>query len=118
VPTRIYVPQLLPLLRDPATGGHIKALAHITGGGLLDNLPRVLGPGLAIDLDLSAWELPPVFSWLAERARLDTHEMLKTSNCGIGMCVIVDALECQTMMAALTAIDEEPVVIGKVVESS
>ncbi len=84
-PTRIYVRQILETIR----GTHaVKALAHITGGGLTDNIPRVLPAGLTAEIDLSAFTLPPVFAWLKREAGLEQDEMLRTFNCGIGMVVI------------------------------
>jgi phosphoribosylformylglycinamidine cyclo-ligase len=85
-PTRIYVRQILDTIRGT---GAVKALAHITGGGLTDNIPRVLPKGLAADIDLGAFALPAVFAWLMLEARLDQAEMLRTFNCGIGMIVVV-----------------------------
>ncbi|MEM7568677.1 MAG: phosphoribosylformylglycinamidine cyclo-ligase [Pseudomonadota bacterium] len=88
-PTQIYVRALMPGLKD----GTVKAMAHITGGGLLENIPRVMPGGLTANIDASAWYLPPVFTWLRERAALPPAELLKTFNCGIGMAVIVSADE-------------------------
>ena len=85
-PTRIYVRQLLETIR---TTSAVKALAHITGGGLIDNLPRVLPDTLAAVLDQGAIRMPPMFEWLQVEARLDLHEMLRTFNCGIGMVAVV-----------------------------
>jgi len=85
-PTRIYVRQILDTIRRT---GAVKALAHITGGGLTDNIPRVLPKGLATEIDLGAFALPALFAWLMLEARLDQAEMLRTFNCGIGMIVIV-----------------------------
>jgi phosphoribosylformylglycinamidine cyclo-ligase len=88
VPTRIYVRSLLALL------GHtdvVKAMAHITGGGLIDNLPRVLPEGVVARIDASSWRAPPVFLWLYEAGRLKPEEMLRTFNCGIGMVLVVVA---------------------------
>jgi phosphoribosylformylglycinamidine cyclo-ligase len=85
-PTRIYVRRMLDTIRGT---GAVKALAHITGGGLTDNIPRVLPKGLAAEIDLGALALPPVFAWLMREASLDQAEMLRTFNCGIGMIVIV-----------------------------
>ena len=84
-PTRIYVRQLLDTIR---TTRAVKALCHITGGGLIDNLPRVLPDTLSASLDERAIHMPPVFEWLQAEARLDTHEMYRTFNCGIGLVVI------------------------------
>jgi phosphoribosylformylglycinamidine cyclo-ligase len=85
-PTRIYVRPLLQAMRE--TKG-IKALAHITGGGLTENIPRVLPDGLAADLNLRSFELPPVFRWLQTEAAIDDAEMLRTFNCGVGMVIVV-----------------------------
>jgi phosphoribosylformylglycinamidine cyclo-ligase len=85
-PTRIYVKQILAAIRKT---GAIKALAHITGGGLTDNIPRVLPRALAAEIDLASFALPPVFQWLQREAALDDAEMLRTFNCGIGMILIV-----------------------------
>ena len=86
-PTRLYVKQSLAAVR----AGGVHALAHITGGGLTENLPRVLPEGLGADIDLSAWDLPPVFKWMAETGGIAEAEMLKTFNCGIGMILSVSA---------------------------
>jgi phosphoribosylformylglycinamidine cyclo-ligase len=83
-PTRIYVPALMPLIRD----GLVRGFAHITGGGLTENLPRVLPDNVAATVSLDAWDLPPVFDWLIRQAGLAEAEALRTFNCGIGMVVI------------------------------
>ncbi|MGL6042743.1 MAG: phosphoribosylformylglycinamidine cyclo-ligase, partial [Sandaracinobacteroides sp.] len=80
-PTRLYVKPLLPLLRE----GRIHALAHITGGGLLENVPRVLPEGMRAVIDAKAWDLPPLFQWLQARGRMAAAELARTFNCGIGM---------------------------------
>ena len=80
-PTRIYVRSCL----DAIGTGHVKALAHITGGGLIENLPRIMGPGQIAQIDAAAWELPADFRWLAEAGRLSAKELARTFNCGIGM---------------------------------
>ncbi|WP_122076214.1 phosphoribosylformylglycinamidine cyclo-ligase [Pseudophaeobacter sp. EL27] len=86
-PTRLYVKQSLAAVR----AGGVHALAHITGGGLTENLPRVLPEDLGADIDLEAWELPGVFKWMAEVGGIAEAEMLKTFNCGIGMILSVSA---------------------------
>jgi phosphoribosylformylglycinamidine cyclo-ligase len=97
-PTRVYVRQLLETIRGT---GAIKALAHITGGGLTDNIPRVLPAGLAAEIDLGAFALPPVFAWLEQEARLGQEEMLRTFNCGIGMIVIVGPRDVERVLEHL-----------------
>ncbi len=89
----------------------MKALAHITGGGLTDNIPRVLPGKLAAEIDLSAFTLPPVFAWLQREARLDQTEMLRTFNCGIGMIVVVGPQEVERVLQHL---DDEARVIGAI----
>lgn len=84
-PTRLYVAEVLPLLRK----GNVKALAHITGGGLLENIPRALPDHLGVQLDAITWNLPKVFSWLAAKGNVEEKEMLKTFNCGIGMVIVL-----------------------------
>jgi phosphoribosylformylglycinamidine cyclo-ligase len=111
-PTRIYVKPLLAALK--ATNG-IKALAHITGGGFPDNIPRVLPEGLGVALDLSAIPAPPVFGWLARTGAVAEREMLRTFNCGIGMIVAAQAGKADEVLAALKAAGEAPVRLGEVV---
>jgi phosphoribosylformylglycinamidine cyclo-ligase len=111
-PTRIYVRPLLKALR---AGAPVKALAHITGGGFPDNLPRVLPEGLGIRLDLAAIPVPPVFRWLAAEGPVGESEMLRTFNCGIGMVVIAAAKDADRVTADLRNAGEEPVTIGDVV---
>jgi phosphoribosylformylglycinamidine cyclo-ligase len=109
-PTRIYVRQLLETIR---TTGAVKALAHITGGGLTENIPRVLPEGLAAELELGSFQLPPVFGWLQSEARLSDEEMLRTFNCGIGM-VIVTA-DADAVAASLRQSGEAPWPLGRLV---
>jgi phosphoribosylformylglycinamidine cyclo-ligase len=85
-PTRIYVRELLPLVQ----AGKIKGLAHITGGGLLENIPRVLPGNCHAVIDVSQWQLPPVFAYLQQGGSIDAQEMARTFNCGVGMAVIVE----------------------------
>ena len=97
-PTRIYVKAVLSAIR--ATGA-IKGLAHITGGGFPENIPRILPQNLAAALDLAAIEVPPVFSWLAKAGGIDPLEMMRTFNCGIGMVIVVGAQDVSSVEAAL-----------------
>lgn len=110
-PTRIYVKSLLQALK---AGSGIKALAHITGGGFPDNIPRVLPDDLGVSLDLSAIPVPPVFGWLAQAGGVAEREMLRTFNCGIGMIVVAEAAQAEAVMAALTEAGERPVRLGEV----
>jgi len=117
-PTRIYVKPLLQAIR--ATGGSgpdgaIKGLSHITGGGLAENLPRVMPADAAARVDLSAFAAPPVFGWLAQTGRLDDTEMLRTFNCGIGMVIVADKARAHAVVAALQAAGEDPAVIGDII---
>ncbi len=98
-PTRLYVTQALAAIR----AGGVHALAHITGGGLTENLPRVLPDALGAEIDLSAWTLPPVFRWLAETAGMAEAELLKTFNAGIGMIAVVAADRAEALTALLQA---------------
>ena len=116
-PTRIYVKPLLAAIR--ATGGSgltgaVKGLSHITGGGLSENIPRVMPAGLAAHIDLAAFKAPAVFGWLQQAGRLDDAEMLRTFNCGIGMVVIADKTRADDVVAALKAAGEKPVILGAV----
>ncbi len=117
-PTRIYVKPLLAALR--ATGGAgskgaIKALSHITGGGISENLPRVLPDHVAARVDLSSIAVPPIFGWLAKAGRLDATEMLRTFNCGVGMIVVSDKARAGDVLAALTTAGEHPAVVGDII---
>ncbi|WP_108815039.1 phosphoribosylformylglycinamidine cyclo-ligase [Loktanella sp. Alg231-35] len=96
-PTRLYVKQALAAVR----AGGVHALAHITGGGLTENLPRVLPEGLGAKIDLNAWDLPPVFQWLAQTGGMAEAELLKTFNAGIGMVLSVDAEQADALTALL-----------------
>ncbi len=111
-PTRLYVKQALAAVR----AGGVHALAHITGGGLTENLPRVLPEGLGAEIDLSSWELPAVFRWLAETANMEEAELLKTFNSGIGMIVVADAEQADDLEALLLAAGESVSRMGTVVE--
>lgn len=97
-PTRIYVKSLLPIIRNYKG---INALAHITGGGFPENIPRVLPSSLCAEINLSAIHVPPVFSWIAKQGRIKEAEMLRTFNCGIGMVIIVAQHAIETITQAL-----------------
>jgi phosphoribosylformylglycinamidine cyclo-ligase len=109
-PTRIYVRPLLDALR--ATNG-IKALAHITGGGLTENIPRVLPDTLAAEINLRSWALPPVFHWLQTEAALDDAEMLRTFNCGVGMVIVVARTETDAVETSLRNSGDRPWHLGR-----
>jgi phosphoribosylformylglycinamidine cyclo-ligase len=109
VPTRIYVRSILKVLRS-ASG--IKALAHITGGGLTENIPRVLPPHLSAHIDLGRLPAGPVFEWVADLAAIEQQELLRTFNCGVGMVVIVGRDQVRAVEAALAAEGETVVAIG------
>ena len=117
VPTRIYVKPVLAAIRATGGGGAdgaIKGLSHITGGGVAENLPRVLPAGLAAHVDLVTWQAPAVFDWLQRAGNLDDVEMLRTFNCGIGMVVIAARDRTDEVMAALKGAGEHPIRIGEV----
>lgn len=111
-PTRLYVKQALAAIRS----GGVHGFAHITGGGLTENPPRVLPEGLACEIDLGAWDLPPVFRWLATTANMSEPELLKTFNCGIGMMVVVAADQAQAVADVLRQAGEEVVSMGHIIE--
>jgi phosphoribosylformylglycinamidine cyclo-ligase len=111
-PTRIYVKPLLHAIRKT---GAIKALAHITGGGFPDNIPRVLPDGLGARLDLGSFKPPSVFAWLARTGDVPEAEMLRTFNCGVGMIAVVDRSEAIAVSAALAEAGEPSFVFGEIV---
>jgi phosphoribosylformylglycinamidine cyclo-ligase len=112
-PTRIYVKPLLALLKAV----RVHALAHITGGGITENLPRVLHAGCCAQIDLDAWALPTVFQWLKLEGCVGEAEMLRTFNCGMGMVIILAAEDEAAAVAALRASGEKPQVLGKIIPS-
>jgi phosphoribosylformylglycinamidine cyclo-ligase len=111
-PTRLYVKPILAALK---AGPGIKALAHITGGGFPDNIPRVLPEGAAVALDLDRVPVPPVFGWLARTGGVAQDEMLRTFNCGIGMIVVVEAGRAGAVQDAFAAAGEPALRLGDVV---
>jgi len=109
-PTRIYVRSLLSLL------GHsdvVKGMAHITGGGLIDNLPRALPDGVVARIDGTSWRAPPVFLWLYEKGQLRPEEMLRTFNCGIGMVLVVEAEYADAIITYLSGRGETVSYLGE-----
>ncbi|MFZ5751579.1 MAG: phosphoribosylformylglycinamidine cyclo-ligase [Pseudomonadota bacterium] len=110
VPTRLYVKPALAAIRS----GGVHALAHITGGGITENLPRVLPEGLGAEVALSAWDLPPVFRWLAREGGLAEAELLKTFNAGIGMILVVAADRAEALTRLLSEAGETVHAIGRV----
>jgi len=113
-PTRLYVKQALAAVR----AGGVHALAHITGGGLTENLPRVLPENAGATIDLDAWEVPPVFRWLSETGGTSEAEMLKTFNSGIGMVLVVDPARAESLAAQLTEMGETVCTLGTVTNTS
>lgn len=117
-PTRIYVKPLLAAIR--ATGGSgmngaIKALSHITGGGISENVPRVMPKDMAARINLSSFDVPPVFGWLAKTGNIEPTELLRTFNCGIGMIAVVSKAKVDDVIAKLKSAGEEPMIIGDVI---
>jgi len=113
-PTKIYVTALLSLLASC----EVHALAHITGGGLNENIPRVLPAGLAVQIDLQTWQWPSLFQWLQQQGGINTGEMRSTFNLGVGMVVVVPADQAQAALACLAASGESAWIMGSVVESA
>ncbi len=111
-PTRIYIRPVLGAIRR----GELRAAAHITGGGLTENVPRVLPAGLGVEIDLDAWALPPVFGWLMREGGLDEAEALRTFNCGIGMVVVAAPEAADAVAGRLAQAGEAVTRIGTVVE--
>ena len=113
-PTRIYVKSMLALIKALP----VHALAHITGGGLPGNLPRVLPEGCDAVIDESSWTWPPLFQWLQAQGNVERFEMYRTFNCGVGMVVVVPADQADAAIAQLQSTGEQAWVIGKIVPST
>ena len=111
-PTRLYVKAALAAIK----AGGVHGFAHITGGGLTENLPRVLPEGLGVHVELTRWSLPPVFKWLSDQGGMAEAEMLKTFNSGIGMVVVVAADAVDDVTAALIGQGQDVIAIGEVIE--
>ncbi|WP_395463104.1 phosphoribosylformylglycinamidine cyclo-ligase [Wolbachia endosymbiont of Cantharis cryptica] len=111
-PTKIYVDSLLPIMSQ------VKGIAHITGGGLVDNIPRILPKNLFADIDINSWEWPDIFLWLEKEGKIEKKEMLKTFNCGIGMVLIVDPESVQNVKSHFQKRGERIEIIGKLSETN
>lgn len=113
-PTRIYVKPLLSLIKAQP----VKALAHITGGGLIENIPRVIPDNLSVSIDSSSWELPPVFKWLQETGNIEATEMYKTFNCGVGMVVCIPHENKDEAIGLLNNLGETAWEIGEIIKNN
>jgi len=112
-PTRIYVKSTMDLIK----AGRIKGLAHITGGGLIENPPRAIAEGLEARFDWNSWDLPPVFQWLQETGGISEHEMRRTFNCGVGLLLIVGQAEAPEVLEALLEAGEDAFVCGELAKA-
>lgn len=107
-PTKVYIKPCLAALKT----GKVKALAHITGGGLVENLPRVLSEGVEAEIDYNSWESPKIFPWLQKTGNVSDEEMRRTFNCGIGMVLVVRKEDAKEVQEILTKAGEEATIIG------
>jgi phosphoribosylformylglycinamidine cyclo-ligase len=114
-PTRLYVRSCLAAIREAKV---VKALAHITGGGFIENIPRVLPPNLGVSLDLDRVPVLPVFKWLATAGHIGEHEMLRTFNCGIGMVAVLDRAGADAACACFAKNGDTAVRLGEVVAAT
>jgi phosphoribosylaminoimidazole synthetase len=113
-PTRLYVKSILKALKKHK--GAIHGMAHITGGGFTENIPRVLPKNCAVEMDCAAWTLPPLFQWLAKAGDLGINDLADTFNCGIGMIVICDAAQADALKASFESSGETVYEVGTIVE--
>ncbi len=113
-PTKIYVKPVLQLMKSVA----VKGLAHITGGGLTENIPRILHRGLHPEIEVNSWQQGPLFDWLAVSGNITTHEMRRTFNCGVGMVVVVDSADADATITELTKSGESAWRLGVIREGS
>ena len=109
-PTRLYVKPILSLMKKLK----IKGMAHITGGGLTENIPRTLPENVVAQLDSKSWQLPKLFQWLQQEGQVETAEMYRTFNCGIGLVVIVSAADAQNAIRNLEEAGENVRIIGTI----
>ncbi len=113
-PTRIYVKPLLQLVDKIS----VHAMAHITGGGITENLPRVLPEGLSANIDLNTWQFPAIFQWLQAQGNVSQEDMLTTFNCGVGMIVAVAAEDAEATINTLNELGEQAFAIGDIVATA
>ena len=113
-PTKIYVKSILSLIENHS----VHAISHITGGGLLENIPRVLPQHLAAKLDTNSWQMPEIFQWLQKQGNIESNEMYRVLNCGVGMVVVVPQEESRTVITKLNELGESAWLIGEVIKSS
>ena len=111
-PTRIYVKSVLALIKEV----EVKAISHITGGGLLENIPRVLPENTCAQINQSSWQIPRIFSWLQEKGNVAQNEMYRTFNCGVGMVIVVSESELESALSLLMQCGENAWHLGKIVE--
>ncbi|HKP78705.1 MAG TPA: phosphoribosylformylglycinamidine cyclo-ligase [Phenylobacterium sp.] len=112
-PTRIYIKTVLPHLKH----GRVKGLAHITGGGLVENPPRAIAQGLVPRFDWNAWALPPVFEWLAQTGGVSEPELRRTFNCGLGLVLVVDTHDLPDVLEGLVRDGEDAFVVGELAKA-
>jgi len=112
-PTRIYIKTVLPHLK----AGRVKGLAHITGGGLVENPPRAIADGLVAKFDWNAWAPPPVFQWLQETGGVAEAEMRRTFNCGLGLVLVVDPHDLPDVLEGLVRAEEDAFVVGELAKA-
>ncbi len=121
-PTKIYVKQLLGIFSNSptlASSKHpIKAVAHITGGGITENLPRVLPKGKTAQINLNSWQFPPLFKFLQDKGKVSTDEMLRTFNCGCGMILVVEREPANALISTLQKLGEQAFMIGEIIDGT
>jgi phosphoribosylformylglycinamidine cyclo-ligase len=113
-PTRIYVKPVLELIKK----SQVNALSHITGGGLLENIPRVLPQSAKAVIDINSWQMPEVFRWIQTLGNVDSREMYRTLNCGIGMVIVVPADTADVALQILKDAGEAPFIVGEIAAAS
>jgi phosphoribosylaminoimidazole synthetase len=109
IPTKIYVKSCLEIIKTQK----VKAFAHITGGGLIENIPRVISSNCNVKIDYNSWQLPEIFQFLQKTGKVEDHEMHRTFNCGIGMVMIVDKNDVDDIQQILTKLNEKHYIIGE-----